>query len=454
MKLIIGTLLLSSISLILNVPIANAAGECRFPGYIKDADGNCYLPTNEVGGESLRDRCLAIVPQRYQGICCNPPDYAASSACQEALNGQTATTERQVTLKVGEPLDVGNGWAVQAQSIDASTMSVWLVLGKDGAIKENKIVAQGEVYSYETGDAEVPRIVIAIDAVNAGATDDTVQIRLKEPITAAQDQKAADGPIYAKEPTPETQDQKAADESIYAKLASLEKQASSITPTQAVGFDGGLIPPENLKQGLGDSLPVVRLDYAVKNLKEDQAFSAEIPEGFPLEKMVLTASEPISDATVTVTMIAGSKPQLLGGGEGTTGAPDYATPRVPLGPPPQEKYALKDYFKVDAVVKEEEVHPFRDALFKWTLKGITEDDANHAKLLRYDEDTKKWKPLPTEKTARCDFKYCGFISESPGNSYFAIVVEKQPSNGAAPVFGAAIAIAALSAVYLLWRKKR
>ncbi len=93
-----------------------------------------------------------------------------------------ATAEKK-TLTVGETWDVGDGWTVSAQSIDAkaSPRQVWLVLSKDGVKKDDKVLGQGKTYVYIeksfAGESDVPLFVTYIDSVFAGATSDMVQLR-------------------------------------------------------------------------------------------------------------------------------------------------------------------------------------------------------------------------------------------------------------------------------------
>lgn len=108
---------------------------------------------------------------------------------EKELNGlkhmyETATEKK--TLAVGESWDIGDGWVLNAQSIDAKSTprQAWLVLSKDGFKKDDKVVSAGETYIYmeenKEGKTDVPRLVIFVGAVFAGATSDFVQLILKE----------------------------------------------------------------------------------------------------------------------------------------------------------------------------------------------------------------------------------------------------------------------------------
>ncbi|MDP2845675.1 MAG: S-layer protein domain-containing protein, partial [Candidatus Methanoperedens sp.] len=109
-----------------------------------------------------------------------------------------ATSEKK-SLTIGETWDVGNGWTVQAQSIDARAFprQVWLVLSKDGIKKDDKVIAQGQAYAYIeksfAGESDVPLFVTYVDSVFAGATSDMVQFRYTWAIdTSVTEIKSAD----------------------------------------------------------------------------------------------------------------------------------------------------------------------------------------------------------------------------------------------------------------------
>ncbi len=86
-------------------------------------------------------------------------------------------------LTVGETWDIGGGWTLTANSIDAkaSPRMVWLVLSKDGVTKDDRVIAQGGIYTYVEksigGESDVPLFVTYIDSMWAGSTSDMVQLR-------------------------------------------------------------------------------------------------------------------------------------------------------------------------------------------------------------------------------------------------------------------------------------
>ncbi|MCZ7385592.1 MAG: SUMF1/EgtB/PvdO family nonheme iron enzyme [Candidatus Methanoperedens sp.] len=86
-------------------------------------------------------------------------------------------------LTVGETWDVGGGWTLTAQAIDAkaSPRQVWLVLNYKGVKKDDRVRGMGSVYTYVEksigGESDVPLFVTYIADVYAGATSDMVQLR-------------------------------------------------------------------------------------------------------------------------------------------------------------------------------------------------------------------------------------------------------------------------------------
>jgi S-layer protein (TIGR01567 family) len=94
----------------------------------------------------------------------------------------TSSSEKK-SLTVGETWDIGGGWTLTAQSIDAKATprQAWLVLSKDGVKKDDKVIMQGQVYTYTeksiAGESDVPLFVTYVDSVFAGATSDMVQLR-------------------------------------------------------------------------------------------------------------------------------------------------------------------------------------------------------------------------------------------------------------------------------------
>ncbi|HMB45519.1 MAG TPA: S-layer protein domain-containing protein [Candidatus Methanoperedens sp.] len=100
-------------------------------------------------------------------------------------------TSDKKTLTVGETWEMGGGYSLTAQSIDARSNPrlAWFVLSKDGAKLDDKVLeaasttagngTQG-VYTYFAnlgGESNVPIFVTYIDSVFSGASSDMVQLK-------------------------------------------------------------------------------------------------------------------------------------------------------------------------------------------------------------------------------------------------------------------------------------
>ena len=92
------------------------------------------------------------------------------------------------TLTVGETWEIGGGYTLTANSIDAkaSPRQVWLTLSKDGVKQDDKVITAGTVdskpiYTFVEktlcGETDVPVFSTYVDSVFAGATTDMVQLR-------------------------------------------------------------------------------------------------------------------------------------------------------------------------------------------------------------------------------------------------------------------------------------
>jgi S-layer protein (TIGR01567 family) len=94
----------------------------------------------------------------------------------------TSPSENKI-LAVNDTWDIGGGWTLTAQSIDAKSTprQAWLVLSKDGVKIDDKVISQGQVYTYIekniAGESDVPLFVTYVDSVFAGATSDMVKLR-------------------------------------------------------------------------------------------------------------------------------------------------------------------------------------------------------------------------------------------------------------------------------------
>lgn len=96
---------------------------------------------------------------------------------------QNSSITAKKTLAVGETWYIGNRWTITAQAIDAKATprQVWFVLSYNGQKWDDKVLVQGNVYTYVdknvSGEIDVPLFVTYVDAIFAGAATDMVQLR-------------------------------------------------------------------------------------------------------------------------------------------------------------------------------------------------------------------------------------------------------------------------------------
>jgi S-layer protein (TIGR01567 family) len=134
-------------------------------------NGTLYKPGSPAGYYAL----VGWMAEKY--VALNGRNNKLSKLVLE----QSATDKK--TLQVGETWDLGGGYTLAAQSIDAKATprQVWLVLSKDGVKIDDKVSFQGDVYTYSVkslaGETDVPIFVTYIDSVFAGQTSDMVQLK-------------------------------------------------------------------------------------------------------------------------------------------------------------------------------------------------------------------------------------------------------------------------------------
>ena len=87
------------------------------------------------------------------------------------------------TLTIGETWSIGSGYELTVNAVDAkaSPRWVWFTLKKDGAVIDDVVINQGEVYEYSkkslAGELNIPVFITYIDSVFVGTTTDMVQLR-------------------------------------------------------------------------------------------------------------------------------------------------------------------------------------------------------------------------------------------------------------------------------------
>lgn len=149
--------------------------------------GNDYqIDTDMV---SIAEEIAAMIQKRQTLITAKPEKSGEDEVEQELIKlifeHGNAATKREI-LNIGETWNIGGGWELTAQSLDvrASPRQAWLRLSKDGIVKEDKIVAEGKIYSYvDVGETGIFLLATYVDTLFAGATCDLVVLISAEPKT-------------------------------------------------------------------------------------------------------------------------------------------------------------------------------------------------------------------------------------------------------------------------------
>ncbi len=82
--------------------------------------------------------------------------------------------EEKQTLKLGPSWNLGGGYNLTVESLDTTTSprQAWLSLSKDGKTLDNKVVNEGEVYTYIekslSGESDVPVFVTYVEGIFTG----------------------------------------------------------------------------------------------------------------------------------------------------------------------------------------------------------------------------------------------------------------------------------------------
>ncbi len=168
-------------------------------------------------------------------------------------------------------------------------------------------------------------------------------------------------------------------------------------------------------KGLFDEKAGTLATYELGGVAEGQVISPEVPEGFSLEKVYLTAAGDYKDRGLEIDIAFGHTPDFVRGND------------IPA--PDPRKYELKEYMRVETVAGDSEVHPWKEAVFQFLFNVLPEKDSLDAVMLRWNQDQKEWDTLPTEKVS-CGLTTCRYLATSPGTSYFALAVEREEGNSA------------------------
>jgi S-layer protein (TIGR01567 family) len=149
-----------------------------------EADPNNYI---DYGLDSSGNKVSGSTGTHYLEIVWKDMPYVAingqSNKIARLVIEQGISSSEKKVLAVGETWDIGSGWKLTANTVDAksSPRLVWLTLSKDGVTKEDKILSPGQVFTYIeksiAGESDVPLFVTYVDSVFSGAASDTVQLR-------------------------------------------------------------------------------------------------------------------------------------------------------------------------------------------------------------------------------------------------------------------------------------
>ncbi len=150
-------------------------------GDLAAADGLEHFEAGKMASTSGYYTIIGWQAEKYVAI-----KMRANKLSKLLVEHGTSSAEKK-TMTVGETWEIGGGYTLTANSIDAkaSPRQVWLTLSKDGVKKDDKVVTSGSgsdpIYTYSEkslcGETDVPILVTYVDSVFAGATTDMVQFR-------------------------------------------------------------------------------------------------------------------------------------------------------------------------------------------------------------------------------------------------------------------------------------
>ncbi|MFA4936508.1 MAG: S-layer protein domain-containing protein, partial [Candidatus Methanoperedens sp.] len=111
-----------------------------------------------------------------------------------AVNGKTnklaklvkeQKKEEKQTLKLGTSWNLGEGYNLTVEALDttASPRQAWLSLSKDGKTLDNKVVNEGDIYTYIEknlkGEPDVPIFVTYVESIFTGAEGTATFVQLR-----------------------------------------------------------------------------------------------------------------------------------------------------------------------------------------------------------------------------------------------------------------------------------
>ncbi len=173
-----------------------AAGNLAYSTTARAKKLNVVLAMNLTDNQAMTDKGLE---QAAPGNAFDNGEYYVvnwQAKPYVALNGRANKLAKLVmeqgmsekkNMLIGETWDIGGGWALKVNSIDAKAFprQVWLSLYKDGILKDDKVVTVGDEYSRPVytyvegsiaGESNVPLFVTYVERIFTGTTSDVVQL--------------------------------------------------------------------------------------------------------------------------------------------------------------------------------------------------------------------------------------------------------------------------------------
>ncbi len=142
-----------------------------------------YINATQAGLEQFQAGSMSSEDGKYKIISGKFVSIKNTNKFTKLIIEQGNASDEMKVLAVGERWDVGGGWAITAMAIDAwgSPRQVWLELSKDGVVKKDKILFEGQIFTYVeksfAGESDVPLFLTYVDSAFTGELTDMVQLR-------------------------------------------------------------------------------------------------------------------------------------------------------------------------------------------------------------------------------------------------------------------------------------
>ncbi len=167
--------------------IYRTSGENKMLNVVMYPFNRNYTAAEMAGLEQFQAGSMSSENGSYSIVGWQGENFVAvknkTNKLSKLLIEQGISAREKKTMTVGETWDIGGGWSLTVQSIDAKAnpRQVWFELWKDGIKKDDRVLADHRIYTYVEkylgGETDAPVFVTYIDAIFAGATSDMVQFR-------------------------------------------------------------------------------------------------------------------------------------------------------------------------------------------------------------------------------------------------------------------------------------